>query len=128
MKFCAPHWQKMRDAVRERDMERFIARSPEAAMRRLHDEMTGTAAPDDFDPLMWMNNILWSKLLELGGINLMMPNEDGSDRCPLCFMNEAHKAACEVPDCTYTHDIAIDWAANAAKAYVDEHLRGTAES
>lgn len=80
-------------------------------------------SPDDFDPLMFIHNQIVGKAIEAFGIAVMMPNEDGSERCPLCTFEEDHIARCQTPGCTFSHaELAIkntlDWAQN----YIREHL------
>jgi hypothetical protein len=39
-----------------------------------------------FEPLLGAHNALVVNLLSTAGLEAMAPNDDGSDRCPLCFV------------------------------------------
>ena len=85
MQICKDHWEAMIQAVKDRDLYKFVARSGEeavaAAIRELQD---GEVAPTDWDPLMQMNWNFISKAIEFGGLYLLGVKDDGSQYCPLC--------------------------------------------
>lgn len=122
VKLCMTHWELLRIAIDERGLKRFIAKDAASAVQRMKREIEGTAGPDDYDPLMAANNLIWGNALEICGLEIMQNNADGSERCPLCWMNEQHKATCKEENCTFTFDIWITRAADDAEAYVKEHL------
>lgn len=117
MKFCQPHWDALRGEIERRGLSRLVAKGGTAAAERMAREIEGTAGPDDFDPLMAAHNLILNNAMDVckragaSPLVLMMPNEDGSDRCPLCFLNERHKEGCEIADCTFSYD---DWIQRAA--------------
>src|SRR5512138_3437959 len=97
VKFCQSHWDKLRAAIDARGLSRFIAKDGTEALRRTTIELEQQkSVRESWDPLMsahWaiVNNAMSSTP---AGLALMAPNEDGSDRCPLCYINgERHKAA-----------------------------------
>ena len=56
-------------------------------MRQTVRELKGTAGPEDFDPLMAAHNMILGNALEAGGLIAMQPNDDGTGRCPVCYLN-----------------------------------------
>ena len=65
---------------------------------------------------MGAHNAILSRALDVAGLNLMMPNEDGSERCPLCYMQAEHDAHCKEPGCKQSFETWIGYAADDAKA------------
>jgi hypothetical protein len=89
MKFCQPHWDKMRAAVDARGMTPLLADSGEEMATRLERQISdGETTIDNFDPLMDMH---WAILNNTDPRVLLMPG----DVCPLCHANEMHKQVCE---------------------------------
>lgn len=85
MKFCQPHWDMCREAIKDRGMDGLIAKSSEAAMENELKALDGQQP--DFDPLMSMHWYFTNNALRSGGLYLMCSNEDGSNEghyCPLC--------------------------------------------
>ena len=67
-------------------MTALVAESGEQAAKNLLSEMEGRTI-DNFDPLMAAHNAIMTNAIATAGLEVMMANEDGSDRCPLCWMN-----------------------------------------
>jgi len=86
MKFCVNHWAKLRAAIVERGLDGLIAKSAEEAASRTMAELEAGPSRTTFDPLMYAHNAILSNVLDLAGLPVMMDNEDGTDRCPLCYM------------------------------------------
>lgn len=86
MKFCQPHWDKLREAIKARGMWHLVAKSGEAAVERMKAELQhGAAASDDtWDPLMNCHWMILGRSLELGGLYLMGRDDAGNDYCPVC--------------------------------------------
>lgn len=108
MKFCRPHWEELKKAVDERGLTPFIASSGAEAVKR----MTGESAK--FEPLMYAHNAIVSNAMGVAGLVLMENNDDGSERCPICFL----VAACQCgkgADCPFN-----TWITKAA----DDALEG----
>lgn len=78
MRFCADHWADLKAKVDAAGLSAFISNGGEEAVRRMTE--------DDFDPLMGAHNAIVGNAISTAGLAIMMPNEDGSDRCPLCFL------------------------------------------
>lgn len=85
-------------------------------MKNLVSEAQDGSNVDNFDPLMsahWaiIGNVMKSPV----GMSVMFQNEDGSDRCPLCFITSEHLAHCTNPECEIVnYDEWIDRAADGA--------------
>ena len=85
MRLCDPCWAKLRAAIDARGLTGLVKTA-----RGVHAEMVGalegkpsTSAPD---PLVAANNAIWSNALRIAGFEVMTPNEDGSEKCPLCYL------------------------------------------
>ena len=83
MKFCQPHWDDLRVAIRDRGLEQLVARSGAAAAKRLASEVQGRATDATYDPLMAAHNLILGNGLRVFGAGLMF-----GDRCPLCTQQE----------------------------------------
>jgi hypothetical protein len=84
MKFCMPHWEALRKAIDDRGLYSLVATSGTEVVSKMVGESSDGVSVDSFDPLMGAHNA---------------PNPDGTDRCPLCFLNQDHVAHCEDPTC-----------------------------
>jgi hypothetical protein len=89
MRFCQPHWDQLRDAVRSRGLYDFVASSGKEAVARMAAQFEDASDGKPYDPLMAAHFMIVDRALELGGLYLMTQKEDGSEYCPLCEM-EAH--------------------------------------
>lgn len=56
------------------------------------EAVTRLVADGNGDPLMEVHNMIVARFLDWLGMDLMLPNEDGSERCPLCFGSATCKA------------------------------------
>jgi hypothetical protein len=96
MKFCQSHWDKLKSAIEARGLMSKVATSGEQAAAQI--------AAGKPDPLMAAHNAIVSNALGKVGLELMMPNDDGSDRCPICYLVKLSLAAprceCGDPACT----------------------------
>ena len=121
MKFCQPHWEKLREAIRVRGLYGLVAKSGEEAMARTVAELETASAgeaqrPSTFDPLMGAHWAIVNNVGDRVGIlTLMAPNEDGSERCPLCYIQTEHDKACHDPSCG-SFDRWVEYAADGALA------------
>lgn len=97
MKMCQPHWEALRSEIRIRGMEHLVAAGGKAAAANMAAEVEGTATAANFDPLMSAYWAVVGQVMRIGGLAIMAPNEDGSERCPLCFANAEHKLGCQDP-------------------------------
>ncbi len=100
MRFCQPHWEQLKDAIRERGLFHLVADSGEAAVERLAEEAKGEATIATYDPLMDAHNMMVVRAIECGGLSVLR-----GDTCPLCEANR------------HTHDgMADEWITTCTNA------------
>jgi hypothetical protein len=87
MKFCQPHWDKLRAALKERGVDHLGAKTGEQAIADMSADFDGRER--EYDPLMDCHWMITNRALESGGLYLMGAKEDGSQYCPVCEA-EAH--------------------------------------
>jgi len=112
MRFCSTHWAKLRDAIAERGLSSLIADSGQDVATKLRREAEEGMTIDTFEPLMGAHNAIVRNTLGVTGISVMHPNEDGSDRCPLCYLTAEHERHCTDPTCTADFETWIGRAAD----------------
>src|SRR3990167_6798335 len=85
VKFCQPHWDRLRQLVIDKGMESLISKSPEAAQSRVEEELEGVATAATYDPLLSAYWMLMARALEQGGDYLLCekPGEN-LEYCPMC--------------------------------------------
>ncbi len=93
---CQPHWDKLRDAIKLRGLDDMIAKDGMQAAQQLAEGRP--------DPLLAAHNAIVGNAAAAAGLAIMSPNDDGSERCPICYLKEASFAApscdCGDPACT----------------------------
>lgn len=126
MKFCLPHWDKLREAVRARGLWPLVPTSGQQAGAMLADQLEARAtSKGNFDPLMACHNMIWQRALEMIGLSLMADNEDGSERCPICFIKAEHDRRGDCRGCAWDDPAAVDayWIDGPADAARREAVR-----
>jgi hypothetical protein len=78
MRFCSAHWDDLRSKIEAAGLSSFISSGGEEAAKRMVE--------NGFDPLMGAHNAIVGNAMDAAGFAIMMPNDDGIDRCPLCFL------------------------------------------
>jgi hypothetical protein len=129
MKFCMDHWNALRAAIDERGLTDLVAPDGQTAVAQLADQVDQGETPANYDPLMAAHWAIVNNISGLGrgvALYLLYPNEDGSDRCPLCYANEQHRMTCEDLECAFTYDGWIDRAADDQAERVAEMRAGGA--
>lgn len=95
MKFCQPHWDKLRVAIDARGLTKHVSPSGEDAAARLRKQLEAgamgakaidSALRESFDPLMAAHNAITYNAVETRGLAVLQ-----NEGCPLCFLNEQHK-------------------------------------
>lgn len=114
MKFCQQHWDKLRDAINARGLGQFVASSGDEATRRMAAELDSKGVKrTTFEPLMGAFWAISSNAISAAGLEIMAPNEDGTDRCPLCFLLAS--CSCGLDPCPFA--TWIDRAADDQRAH-----------
>ena len=104
---CKPHWDELREAIRARGIYDMVsANGPELAER---------LQAGKFDPLMSAHMAIVTNAMQVVGLDIMANNEDGSERCPLCYLIGA--CPCNNDPCSFKTWInqAADDAAKTAR-------------
>ncbi len=84
---CRPHWDELRSLIEASGYGSLIAADSEDAEKRLARELEDSAGPDDFDPLIAAQNMILGNAIDAAGPVVLTPADDGSDRCPICFLD-----------------------------------------
>lgn len=64
MKFCQTHWDALRSAIRDRGLYDLVAKSGEAIVNKMAEELkAGAATATTFDPLMGAHNAILSRTM-----------------------------------------------------------------
>lgn len=84
MRICKDHWAKLRARIADLGLSHLVARDGKEAMAQMVAELEGHKDEKNHDPLMSCNWMIQSHAMKMGGLQLMMPKEDGEPRCPIC--------------------------------------------
>jgi hypothetical protein len=124
VKFCKRHWQSLRDAIDARGLTPLVSQGGVAAAQRMASASQEGSRPDNFDPLMGAHNTILMHALKAAGPAVLVDNEDGTARCPLCYLTEAHKQSCTDPNCEQDFEKWIEFAADGAKTHLEWLMNG----
>ena len=91
MNICQKHWDRLREALKERGLEKFGAKTSEDAFRNLVTDLEVRGIENDFDPLMGCNNMIAIEALGRIGLELLRPDESGKPPCPICMCCKLHE-------------------------------------
>ncbi len=113
---CTQHWESLKAALDARGLSRFVASGGEEAARRVLNELEqGRSTRANFEPLMGAHNLLVGQAFKEYGLGLLTPNEDGSERCPLCAVpHDPVKCPATPSGCTWI-EMAADEALGEAR-------------
>lgn len=116
MKFCQPHWDRLRAAIETRGLMPLVARDGREAIARLKDEIEGSADKATFDPLMAAHNMILARCTELLGLYLY-----SGDYCPVCEICKPGTYPEPAPESRWksNEDYFIDGPADAVLASVE---------
>lgn len=83
MKFCQSHWDKLRDAIKSKNMFHLVSNSGEELATRMKKQSAGQAVVPD--PLMEAHNMILERSISLMP-HIIGINEEAEDKhfCPLC--------------------------------------------
>lgn len=125
MKFCADHWARLRAAIDDRGLSDLVASDGKRAAANLASDLQKGAALQTFDPLMSAHNDIWAHAMQQpSGMSVMYANEDGSERCPICWTRDKHAESCPgLPECALTSAGFEAWIEIAADRAKTEYSR-----
>jgi hypothetical protein len=80
MKFCQPHWDRLKAEIQSHGVADFIAHDGEEAIARVVGQINGERQTrENYDPLMSAHWMIVSRAIDCGGLYLLT-----GDHCPLC--------------------------------------------
>lgn len=82
MQFCKEHWERLREAINNKGLGHLVSNSGKELFERTTKELHGGVSIPD--PLFMAHNMIISAALNDGGLEIMMPDENGNKKCPLC--------------------------------------------
>ena len=85
MKFCIPHWDLLKDKIKEIGLYDLVPTSGKEAVEKTIKSMENPSL-ENFDPLMTAHNMILGNAMEIAGLEVLVDNEGGTERCPLCFL------------------------------------------
>ena len=112
MKFCMPHWDALRAAIKARGLNALVAESGEKAVSNMTSELKDGSTIDNYDPLMAAH---WAIVNNVADID---PNILFIEDCPLCYANRMHNEHCKDPNCTGGATYYDSWIDRAASDQV----------
>lgn len=113
MNICQDHWDRLREAIKDRGLDHLVAPDGEIAVAQVKAELeAGEQTPTSYDPLMGAYWAIASNagqtIRESGGNPLYsmmsgdeepveLPGGEGRTwpRCVLCYLNLAHELTCD---------------------------------
>jgi len=122
VRFCQPHWDKLRAAIEERGLGDVVARDGQAAAANLVSELQTGSRLDNFDPLMGAHWAIVNRIAEVA------PQVIVIEGCPICWAQDEHEKHCVDPGCQVTRQTLEDWIPGVADFMKREHGRLRAEA
>lgn len=125
MQLCADHWDKLREALKERGLDKYISANAEKAIEAVKEDRP--------DPLAAATFAIYGNALDFGGLDLLIPDAEGAEKCPICYLKQMAIAegACDCgnPECTPESRAAgfERWIQHAANEQL-ERFTGTAQA
>ena len=119
MQFCQPHWDSLRQAIKDKGLGVLVSETGEEAVTKAARQAAGEDTVDTFDPLMFAHNIIFSNVLENASQSVGYLMGDGPEdpveghegrtwpRCPICYLNLAHEISCG--GCDLPQETGYDW-------------------
>lgn len=85
MKFCQPHWDKLRKAIEECGLSHLIAKDGKEAAAKMVRQIEGTDVKNDYEPLLSAHWMICGNAINVFGYEIMF-----GETCPLCYL-DAHQ-------------------------------------
>lgn len=86
MNFCDTHWTQLRHAIDNQGMKNLVVENPEQALDNIFNELNNGKIIADFDPLISAAMCISTLSMHIGGLGMMLPDNEGKMPCPVCFM------------------------------------------
>jgi hypothetical protein len=116
MKICQSHWDKLRTGIEERGLAHLVAKDGAKAAQQMANQLNGSDAAEDYDPLMAAYWALMGNSIKAFGVGAMQ--EDFG--CPLCELDK-HAVECKDEGCPkYTGTDWINFAADGQLSVAKE--------
>ncbi len=109
MNLCQDHWEKLKKAIDDRGLSRLCEKTSEGIFDR--------AIEGTFDPLLGSSGKIFQNALDIVGLDLMRPGEDGKPPCPVCYL--VKHCQCGLEHCHFGSW--IEAAADGALSYAREN-------
>lgn len=130
MKFCVPHWEALRVAIKQRGLKVLMSETGEEAVTKMARSLEEGPSIDNYDPLMSAHWAIAGNAMEhakrVGGNPLCIlspPPEHPEWGCPICFLNflsDEHDRICGDPACSKPKGMRFDdWIDKAADGQVE---------
>lgn len=133
MKFCQPHWDRLRAQIENKGLSHLVAQGGGLAATQLLDQLSSRkVTPENFDPLMGAHWAICANAMEFlnkSGVSPLYLLGDGSgapegrNDCPLCELNYLHRTSCTDPKCRLDKDNGYDWMLERAAAEMLDEAR-----
>lgn len=88
MKCCQPHWEELKQAIKDKGLYQLVHSTGEALMESMVNQLNGDHDKKDFDPLMNAVFAIYAHYLKFAGIQAA-----NQDECPLCAVDRKFPGA-----------------------------------
>jgi hypothetical protein len=82
MKICDNHWKMLRECIDSRGLGHLVSKDTPQLLAKLQNDDGHTAS--NYDPLWRAMGMIYARAIDIGGIDLLYNNQDGSEKCPVC--------------------------------------------
>jgi hypothetical protein len=89
MRFCQTHWDRLREAIKNKGLNQFVSADGETLTEKIKKEVKEEVTIPD--PLFAAHNAIVEAAIKQGGLYLLGKDEEGKDYCPLCEVNKYAK-------------------------------------
>jgi len=82
------HWDALREAIKARGLWHLVAENGQQAVEHMVRDIQDENTILDFEPLMGSAMTISRLAMNVGGLAVLAPNEDGTMPCPVCFLQQ----------------------------------------
>lgn len=87
MKLCGGCWDKLREAIKERGLWKYVSEHRYEANAKIKAQLEGKPESETFDPLLEANLSICNNAIQVGGLAMMQPPKEGEQEiCPICTL------------------------------------------